>query len=41
MAPITKVTKKTKNFLWIEKCQKAWEFIKHKYIETLTLISSK
>ncbi len=39
MAPITKLTKKTKTFLWTEECQKAWELIKHKYIETLILIS--
>ncbi len=39
MAPITKLTKKTKTFLWTEKCQKAWELIKHKYIETPILIS--
>ncbi len=39
MAPINKLTEKTKNFLWIEECQKAWELIKQKYIETLILIS--
>jgi hypothetical protein len=39
MAPITKLTKKTKTFLWIEECQKAWELIKQKYIETNILIS--
>ncbi len=40
MAPITKLTKKTKTFLWTKECQKAWEWIKHKYIETLILMSS-
>jgi Fe2+ transport system protein B len=30
MAPITKLTKKTKTFLWIEECKKAWELIKYK-----------
>ncbi len=39
MAPITKLTRKTKTFLWIEECQKAWELIKQKYIEALILIS--
>jgi hypothetical protein len=39
MAPITKVTKKTKKNLWIEECQKAWELIKQKYIETSILTS--
>jgi hypothetical protein len=39
MAPITKLTKKTKTFLWTKECQKAWELIKQKYIETLILIS--
>ncbi len=39
MAPIIKLTKKTKTFLWIEECQKAWELIKHKYIKALILIS--
>ncbi len=39
MAPITKLTKKTDTLLWTKKCQKAWELIKQKYIETLTLIS--
>jgi hypothetical protein len=39
MALNTKLTKKTKIFLWIEECQKAWELIKHKYIETPILIS--
>jgi hypothetical protein len=39
MAPITKLIRKTKIFLWIEECQKAWELIKHIYIETPILIS--
>ncbi len=39
MAPITKLTKKTKTFLWTKECQKAWELIKQKYIETPILIS--
>ncbi len=39
MAFITKLTRKTKTFLWIEECQKAWELIKQKYIETPILIS--
>jgi hypothetical protein len=41
VAPITKLTKKTKTFPWTKECQKAWELIKHKYIETLILISPK
>jgi len=36
---ITKLTKKTKAFLWIEECQKAWELIKQNYIEAPILIS--
>ncbi len=39
MALITKLTKNIKTFLWIEECQKAWELIKHKCIETPILIS--
>jgi len=39
MAPITKLTKKIKTFLWTKECQKAWELIKQKYIEILILIS--
>jgi hypothetical protein len=39
MAPITKLTKKIKISFWIEECQKAWELIKQKYIETPILIS--
>ncbi len=38
MAPITKLTKRTKYFLWSKKCRKAWESIKYKYIETLIMI---
>jgi hypothetical protein len=39
MAPIIKLTRKIKSFLWIKECQKAWELIKQKYIETPVLIS--
>jgi hypothetical protein len=39
MASITRPTKKTKTFIWMEECQKAWELIKHKYIEAPILIS--
>jgi hypothetical protein len=39
MASITKLTKKIETFLWIEKCQKTWELIKRKHIETPILIS--
>jgi hypothetical protein len=39
MEPITKLTRKTKTFLWTKECQKAWELIKHKYIEAPILIS--
>jgi hypothetical protein len=39
MAPITKLTRKTKIFLWTKACQKAWKLIKQKYIETPILIS--
>jgi hypothetical protein len=39
MAPITKLTKNIKTFLWTKECQKAWELIKQKYIEILILIS--
>ncbi len=28
MAPITKLTRKTKIFIWTKECQKAWELIK-------------
>ncbi len=40
MTPITKLTKKIETFLWIEECQKAWELIKQKYIETPILLPS-
>ncbi len=39
MAHISKLTRKTENFLWIEECQKAWELIEQKYIEASILIS--
>ncbi len=39
MAPTTKLTKKTESFFQTKECQKAWELIKQKYIETLILIS--
>ncbi len=39
MTPITKLTRKIKIFLWTKECQKAWEFIKQKYIEAPILIS--
>jgi hypothetical protein len=39
MALITKLTRKTWTFLWTKECQKAWELIKQKYIETSILIS--
>ncbi len=39
MASITKLTKKIETFFQIKECEKAWELIKHKYIETLILIS--
>jgi hypothetical protein len=39
MALITKLTKKTKTFLWTKECQKVWELIKQKYIERPILIS--
>jgi len=38
-ALIIKLTKKTKSYLWTKDCQKAWELIKQKYIETPILIS--
>ncbi len=40
MAPITKLTRKTKTFLWTKECQKAWELIKQKHIKALILIPS-
>ncbi len=39
MASIIKLTRKTQTFLWTEECQKAWESIKHKYIEASIFIS--
>ncbi len=39
MAPITELTRKTQTYLWTEDCQKAWELIKHKYIQTSIFIS--
>ncbi len=39
MGPIIKLIRKTKTFLWTKECQKAWELIKHKYIEAPILIS--
>jgi hypothetical protein len=39
MAPITKLTKKPRTFFRTKECQKAWELIKHKYIEALILMS--
>jgi hypothetical protein len=39
MAPITKLTKKTKTSPWTKDCQNAWELIKYNYIEALILIS--
>jgi hypothetical protein len=39
MAPIIKLTRKTKTFLWTEECQKTWDLIKQKYIKALILIS--
>jgi hypothetical protein len=39
MALITKLIRKIKIFLWTKECQKAWELIKQKYIETSILIS--
>jgi hypothetical protein len=41
MALITKLTRKKKSFMWIKECKKAWELIKHKYIETPILIPPK
>lgn len=34
MAPITKLMKKTKPFLWTIKCQHAWELIKQNYVKS-------
>jgi hypothetical protein len=38
MAPITKLMRKTEPFIWTIKCQEAWDWIKHKYIEAPILI---
>jgi hypothetical protein len=39
MAPINKLARKTKTFLWIEEYQKAWQLIEQKYVEAPILIS--
>jgi hypothetical protein len=39
VAPITKLIKKIKTFLWTNECQKAWELIKQMYIEAPIMIS--
>jgi predicted ferric reductase len=39
MAPITKLMRKIKQFLWISKCQATWELIKQKYVDTYFDIS--
>jgi hypothetical protein len=39
MALITKLTRKTKTFIWSKECHKVWELIKQKYIEASILIS--
>ncbi len=41
MALITKLTKKTKPFIWTIECQEAWDQIKQKYMEALILIPPK
>lgn len=38
MAPITKLMRKTKPFLWTIKCQHTWELIKQKYVKSPILI---
>ncbi len=38
MAPITKLMKKAKPFIWTTKCQETWDQIKKKYTEALILI---
>jgi hypothetical protein len=38
MAPITKLMKKMKPFIWTTKCQEAWDQIKQKYMEAPILI---
>jgi hypothetical protein len=39
MAPITKLMQKLEEFIWTQKCQEAWETIKHKYMEVPILIA--
>ncbi len=41
MALIMKFIRKIKKILWTKECQKAWELIKQKYIETPILIPPK
>jgi len=38
MAPITKLMRKMKPFIWTIKCQEAWDQIKKKYMEAPILI---
>jgi hypothetical protein len=38
MAPITKLMRKMEPFIWTIECQKAWDHIKNKYMETPILI---
>ncbi len=38
MAPITKLMRKIKQFMWTPKCQGTWELIKQKCIKALILI---
>jgi hypothetical protein len=40
MAPITKIMRKSKEFIWIQKCQDAWETTKQKYVEAIILITT-
>ncbi len=39
MATITKIIWKSKEFIWTQKCQDAWETTKQKYVEALILIA--
>ncbi len=41
MALIVKLTRKKINFMWTKECQKAWELIKQKYIESPILLPPK
>jgi hypothetical protein len=41
MAPITKLTRKIEKIMWIKECYKAWELIKHKYIEAPILMAKR